>query len=129
MRYEYLVDKDAKRAYLSFQGNCSISDMERTLIAIGKRDEFNPENDELVDLQDCTLDFQPIDMVRFVEMFMEQYQGHGGNSAVLVTGPQEKSIAMFHRSRVSGARNIRVFSSRDSALNWLAHPETEPEQE
>jgi hypothetical protein len=119
MNYEYVVDDENRIAFLSFRGHCKIRDLEHVLLALMERDDFNPEYDELTDTRECTMNFRPEEMVRFFHMFEEGFKGERGSTAILVDQPQETALVLVHQNRVNKSRNVRPFSSRRAALNWL----------
>ena len=126
MDYEFTIDDQKKMAYLTIWGDCTIRDLERTFVAVTEHYKFNFEFDELSDLRDCKFDFRPDEMSEFFRMFKTRAEGKGGKSAILVSKPRETAIAFSHQLKMSGARSVKLFSTRDAALKWLSEETDEP---
>ena len=120
MKYEYTVDAAKRRAYLTIRGKCGIRDLKQTLAAITCRDDFNPEHDQLTDLTECQFDFGIAELAEFATMYNKVFQGKEGSTAVLASSPREVALTMLHETRVSESRQVRLFSTREAASEWLS---------
>jgi hypothetical protein len=116
------VIANKKLVFMYLQGTIKPDDITAFIQFLLKDEDYDPSYSTLIDLRDATLQYRAEDVKRVIE-YMRTTDGFSGNrKSAYVTSSSNQVVPpmMMGQSTPNFPMEVKVFSSFEYALDWLA---------
>jgi len=129
MSIDYVIDKDKRLILMSLIGNLSKDDIIQSFEKVAMDPLFHDDYNIISDIREAVFTTTHSERIALHKYFKDRIPQSIGRSAFVVETQLDTAFAFLFSEDLKKKREIRVFSSMDSALRWLGYLEEEDADE